>query len=87
MMRESTLKRTAAAMQHYAGGDASGVAAYACGPGWIHLRFHHGSAYRYDDTRPGAEHVHEMQRLADLGEGLNTYVNRYVRDNYARRLE
>ena len=82
-----TRKRTAAAMTRYAGGNASGVAAYAYGPGWIHLRFHHGGAYRYDDRRPGAEHVLEMQRLADLGEGLNTYVNRYVRDNYARRLE
>ncbi|HEY4530307.1 MAG TPA: hypothetical protein VIG97_08260 [Luteimonas sp.] len=73
-------------MQRYAGGDASGVAAYAYGPGWIDLHFHHGGAYRYDGTRPGAEHVLEMQRLADLGQGLNTYVNRYVRDNYARRL-
>ncbi|WP_246194413.1 hypothetical protein [Pseudoxanthomonas jiangsuensis] len=36
---------------------------------------------------PGAEHVLEMQRLADAGDGLNSYINRYVRDDYARRLD
>ena len=74
-------------MKRYAGGDTSGVAAYAWGPGWIDLRFHHGGAYRYNHKRPGAVHVLEMQRLADRGEGLNTYVNRYVRGDYARLLE
>ena len=81
------MTRPGVGMRRYAGGDASGVAAYAYGPGWIDIRFHHGGSYRYDDVRPGAGHVLEMQRLADLGEGLNTYINRYVRDDYARRLD
>lgn len=74
-------------MTPYPGRDASGVAAYACGPGWIDLRFHRGGTYRYDDDRPGAAHVREMRRLAALGQGLNTYVNQHVRDRYARRLD
>ncbi|TYT26585.1 hypothetical protein FZO89_10140 [Luteimonas viscosa] len=64
----------------------SGVAAYESGPGWIVVRFHHGGTYRYDDSHPGPLLVMEMQRLADAGAGLNTYINRHVRDDYARRL-
>lgn len=72
-------------MKRYRGSD-SGIAAYAWGPGWIVIRFHRGGTYRYDDRHPGPEHVLEMQRLAEAGEGLNTYVNQHVRDDYAARM-
>lgn len=62
------------------------MVAYESGPGWIDIRFHDGGTYRYDDRHPGIVHVLEMQRLADAGDGLNTYINRYVRDDYAERL-
>lgn len=74
-------------VKHYRSASGSGVEAYECGPGWIVLRFHDGSPYRYDARHPGALHVMEMQRLADAGEGLNSYVNRHVRGDYARRLD
>jgi len=74
-------------MKRYQAGGDSGVAAYESGPGWIDIRFHHGGTYRYDDRHPGLVHVLEMQRLADAGDGLNTYINRYVRDDYAERLD
>lgn len=75
-------------MQPYrsTGGD-SGIVAYACGPGWIDIRFRRGGTYRYDGRHPGALHVMQMQRLAEAGDGLNTYLNRYVRDDYAARLD
>lgn len=41
----------------------------------------------YDGRHPGTVHVLEMQRLADGGQGLNTYINQYVRDDYAERLD
>ena len=74
-------------MQPYGSpGNDSGIVAYACGPHWIDIRFRHGGMYRYDDRHPGALHVMQMQRLAEAGDGLNTYINRYVRDDYAARL-
>lgn len=74
-------------MKPYRGADGdSGIAAYESGPGWILVRFHRGGTYRYDATRPGAAHVRAMQRLADAGAGLNTYINQHVREAYARRL-
>ena len=73
-------------VKRYQSADGSGVAAYETGPGWIIIRFHRGGTYRYDARNPGALHVTEMQRLADSGEGLNTYINKYVRDDYAERL-
>lgn len=74
-------------MKPYRGADGdSGVAAYESGPGWIVVRFHRGGTYRYDDTHPGRLHVLEMQRLADAGDGLNTYINQHVRDDYAQRI-
>ena len=74
-------------MKRYTGADTdTGVAAYESGPGWITIRFRRGGTYRYDGRHPGAEHVLEMQRLADAGDGLNTYINQHVRDDYAQRL-
>lgn len=63
----------------------SGAAAYECGPDWIRIRFHHGGTYRYDARHPGLENVVEMQRLAESGSGLNTYINQHVRSDYAAR--
>lgn len=73
-------------MKRYRSADSSGVAAYDYGPDWIVIRFQRGGTYRYDAHHPGAPHVIEMQRLADAGEGLNTYINRHVRDDYAEWL-
>jgi hypothetical protein len=42
--------------------------------------------YSYDATKPGTKHVDAMKRLALAGEGLTTYVNQHVRENYAAKL-
>lgn len=73
-------------MKKYRGKDGdSGIEAYACGPGWIEVRFRRGGTYRYDSRHPGAGHVLQMQRLAESGDGLNTYINQFVRSDYASR--
>ncbi|WP_447729273.1 hypothetical protein [Pseudoxanthomonas suwonensis] len=78
--------REGRAMQPYRGSDGdSGIVAYECGPDWIEVRFRHGGTYRYDARHPGVDHVLEMQRLAEAGDGLNTYINRFVRDDYSAR--
>ncbi len=74
-------------MKAYRGGADSGVEAYDTGPGWISIRFHHGGTYLYDGIQPGKRDVLAMQQLAAAGEGLNTYINRHVRERYAARLE
>ncbi|GAB2563357.1 hypothetical protein ISP15_05495 [Dyella jejuensis] len=65
----------------------SGVSAYAIGKGFIRVRFGHDGTYEYTDTTPGRAHVHNMQRLATAGVGLSTYISRFVRDRYVRKLD
>ncbi|KQW45544.1 MULTISPECIES: hypothetical protein [unclassified Roseateles] len=74
-------------MHRYANrsGD-SGVVAYGLGPGWITVEFAEGHVYLYDQGKPGAAAVGEMQRLAQAGRGLSSYISRAVRQNYAKRL-
>ena len=42
--------------------------------------------YLYDGDKPGLDHVSTMKNLALAGKGLTTYVNQYVRENYAAKL-
>jgi len=65
----------------------SGVRAYAVGEGFILVRFVNDGTYEYTDGKPGRAHVRNMQRLAEAGIGLSTYISRFVRDNYARKLD
>jgi hypothetical protein len=74
-------------MQRYRNLDGqSGVVAYETGEGWIRVRFVGGETYEYSDAATGAEHVRNMQMLAQAGEGLATYVSKFVHDDYARKL-
>jgi hypothetical protein len=74
-------------MQPYKALDGdSGVVSFEIGDGWIKVEFQTGGGYLYNSSAPGALHVAEMQRLATLGDGLNTYINKYVRDAYAEKL-
>jgi len=54
--------------------------------GAIVLEFADQKRYLYNADRPGPEHVAAMRRLALSGDGLTTYVNQHVRENYAARL-
>jgi hypothetical protein len=74
-------------MERYSnlGGD-SNVTQFEIGPGSIVVEFGDGSRYLYDSMRPGAGDVAELQRLARAGQGLNSYIGRFIRKNFARKL-
>ena len=63
----------------------SGVASYEIGATFIRIWFKSGEGYEYNAVHPGARHVAEMNRLAQEGRGLTTYINQHVRDNYAEK--
>ena len=72
-------------MQPYRNLDGhSGVVAYELGEDWIDVRFVNGQSYRYSRASAGAEHVRNMQALAQGGEGLATYISKFVHDDYDR---
>ncbi len=63
----------------------SGVAEYECGADFIRVRFNDGGQYLYDNSRPGAVKVQQMQGLARAGQGLNSLISREIKKNYARK--
>jgi hypothetical protein len=72
-------------MQPYRNLDGhSGVTGYELGTDWIKVRFVNGEDYRYSAANAGVEHVQNMQILAQAGEGLATYISKFVHDNYDR---
>jgi hypothetical protein len=64
----------------------SGILAYDYGDEWIHIQFKHGRTYEYLASTIGLSHLSAMQRLADSGRGLVTYINTnsHVKDGYSR---
>jgi hypothetical protein len=65
----------------------SGVIGYEYGPDWIEVEFEKGTSrfYRYTYLSAGSDHVEKLKGLADAGEGLNSYINRYVARRYASK--
>jgi len=52
----------------------------------IVVTFSDGSSYLYNSLRPGQQHVNRMAQLAQLGSGLNSYINRVVKKKYAKKM-
>ncbi len=67
------------------GGD-SGVVAYEIGTESITVEFGDGSRYLYTYGSTGADDIEQMKSLAQAGEGLNEFINKYVRKRYAQKL-
>jgi hypothetical protein len=61
----------------------SGVSSFEIGTDYIIVKFS-GSfrSYRYSYNKAGQNHVEIMKRLALSGSGLNSYINRYVKNLY-----
>lgn len=66
-------------------GGNSGIAAYEHGPGYIEVMFKDGAIYLYDDIKPGATQVEKMKLLADSGRGLNSYIGREIKSDFASK--
>lgn len=65
---------------------ASAVRGYEIGQGSITVQFRDGSIYVYTNASAGPVNIAEMQRLAKLGQGLNSFISRFVKKNYAQKL-
>lgn len=66
-------------------GGNSGVVAYESGPDFIRVQFSDDSIYLYTNERPGPQYIQQMKILAQNGQGLNSYISRVVRKNYAQK--
>lgn len=60
----------------------SGVAAYENGEEFIRVQFKDDSIYLYTNQSAGADNITRMKILAENGSGLNSFINRHVRDSY-----
>ena len=65
----------------------SGIKAYEINKGSIIVEFKTGGSYLYTHESAGADHINEMHRLAQLGKGLNTYINQNTHLAYAKDLQ
>lgn len=65
----------------------SNVASYEITEDSIHVVFRSGTHrnYLYNSVKPGKATVDQMKSLAEQGRGLNSYISRVVRSNFARK--
>ena len=74
-------------MTSYANSNGkSGVSAFEIREDAIVVEFRHGGKYLYDHDIPGEAEVEKMKRLAVIGSGLMTFINKNVRKRFAARL-
>ena len=72
---------------HYANkGGNSNIYSYSIGSDRIEVTFYGGDTYLYTYFSAGQLHIEHMKSLAMKGSGLNSYINRNVRKNYARKI-
>jgi hypothetical protein len=67
-------------------GNNSGISAYDIRETSITVHFSNGEVYLYDYNKLGEAAVELMKRLAVQGHGLNSFINKQVRKNYAAKL-
>lgn len=60
----------------------SGVSSYRYGDTYIQVEFTSGKKYLYTYESAGKENIENMKKLAEDGNGLNSYINKNVRDKY-----
>ena len=63
----------------------SGVDAYEIGNSFIRVRFNSGYVYLYTIISAGADNIQNMISLAEIGKGLNAYINKNVKFGYDKQ--
>lgn len=64
----------------------SAVTEYDTGTDFIKVRFSNSNTiYVFTIASAGASHIAEMNRLADIGQGLATYIAQHTRNLYERK--
>jgi hypothetical protein len=67
-------------------GGNSGAVGYEFTDDGIKVKFRDKAVYLYTEESTGREHIKEMKKLAVAGKGLTTYINRNVRQRYAKKI-
>lgn len=62
---------------------SSNIVAYQMGNDSIKVKFSDGLVYLYTNVSAGNQHIEEMKKLALAGEGLNSYIGRVIKKDYA----
>ncbi|MGB3367233.1 MAG: hypothetical protein WBA54_07085 [Acidaminobacteraceae bacterium] len=62
----------------------SGVKGYEYGSDYINVQFSTGATYSYSYQSAGNGNIEQMKKLADLGDGLNSFINLNVKYKYVR---
>jgi hypothetical protein len=65
----------------------SRVVAYEIGRDHLKVKFRDDSVYLYNYVCPGRQALEEMKALALRGQGLFTFINSHVSNNYAARVK
>ena len=60
----------------------SNVVCYLIAEDAMTIQFNDGVNYRYSNSSAGISNIMEMKRLAELGRGLNGFINRRVKKMY-----
>ncbi len=63
----------------------SGVTHYEILDDGIRIQWVSGDVYVYTNASTGVAHIAEMQRLAEKGRGLATYISQKVKSNFAHK--
>jgi hypothetical protein len=64
----------------------SGILAWEEGKDYIIVQFSDFEKYLYNYIKPGKMLVERMKQFAGKGKGLATFINKYVRSNYYKKL-
>ncbi|CAK2775165.1 KTSC domain-containing protein [Vibrio crassostreae] len=73
-------------MQRYSNrGGNSNVHSFEVTADSITVMFNDRAHYLYTNSSTGAAHVKKMKQLAEIGRGLNSYIVRTVKTNFARK--
>lgn len=65
----------------------SGIRAFDIAASHIDVEFKSGAIYRYTSRSVGEANLERMAGLANAGEGLNSFIQRVVRNDYSARLK
>lgn len=66
-------------------GGKSGIVSYDIGDDWILVNFTTGSKYLYTIKSTTPDNINQMKQLAHAGKGLNSFIMRVLKTDYAGR--
>lgn len=66
--------------------EGFGIYSYQSMNNKIIITFTTGESYEYTYDSAGSLHIEKMKSLAKAGKGLNSYINKYVKYKYSRKL-